>query len=171
MSPASVESSDSVHEVLLPQVQVISDVEEDDNFINLDPSHHHSHQSLPEDLLFDQYISEGWSGSFFEYSNGSSEMSFEEGEWVLVAKRNDEVSWNDLSPEEVPLFQKSDKLEWESIVATGAVKVHYGEHARRLRKQYAHRCITSRMVRRRKPQPGVGNWKVSTGIRTRTWVP
>lgn len=117
---------------------------------NQNPSTHEM-----EEVSYRTYESEEWSGSFLEFSHGAATYALEENEWVLLAKRNDEVGWKDLSEEEKPRFQESDHQEWSSILQTGAVKVHYGKDAHQLRLQYPERILSSRMVRRRKPQPGV----------------
>ena len=60
------------------------------------------------------------------------------------------------------LFDESDLLEWESVLKTKAVRVVIGEEASKLRRRYPDRILSSRMVRRRKPQPGVGQWKAKS---------
>ena len=64
-----------------------------------------------------------------------------------------------MSKEDRALFDQSDEVEWKAILQTGAVRVVYGEEAAKLRRQYPDRILSSRMVRRKKPIPGIGKWK------------
>lgn len=64
----------------------------------------------------------------------------------------------DMEEEEVP-ETPSDQGEWEAIVKMGAAKVHQGSAAQTIRDRYPSRIITSRMIRRKKPMPGVGAFK------------
>lgn len=52
------------------------------------------------------------------------------------------------------MFDESDQKEWGTIVKTKAVKVHDPQHAALIRKRYNDRIVSSRMVRRWKPQEG-----------------
>ena len=105
------------------------------------------------------FFTEGWSGKLQDYQRGSQQLCFEDGEWVFLAKRNSETDVNKLPKHEQELFKASDAAEWQAIADTGAVKVHVGEAARRLRELHADRILSSRMVRRKKPIPGIGKWK------------
>ena len=68
-----------------------------------------------------------------------------------------------MSPEEVIEFQKSDSTEWNDLEnGFKAVKVWRGEEARELRERYKHRIMTSRMVRRKKPMPGLHKFKAKS---------
>ncbi|CAE7436187.1 RE1 [Symbiodinium necroappetens] len=58
--------------------------------------------------------------------------------------------------EEKEGFKVSDHTEWTNVVG---MKVWKGEDARELRRQFAGRILRSRMVRRKKPMPGVGCFK------------
>ena len=110
--------------------------------------------------LFEQ---EGWSGTFFNYAQGDQQLGLEaDGSWTFVAKRNDEISLKDLSQEEKKLFDASDALEWDAILKTKAVRVISGKEAERLRKQFPDRILSSRMVRRKKPQPELHSWKAKS---------
>ncbi len=66
-----------------------------------------------------------------------------------------EVSLKVLSQQEREMFESADKLEWDAILSTGAVSVVSGREAEEARSKYPHRIISSRMVRRKKPQPGL----------------
>ena len=105
----------------------------------------------------------GWSGSYFNYSLGDQVLTPQpDGLWTLLAKRNDEISLKDLSMEERKLFEESDKIEWEAILKTKAVRVVTGAEAEKIRKLYPDRIMSSRMVRRKKPQPGLHAWKAKS---------
>ena len=88
----------------------------------------------------------------FEFEDGFPSLQ-------LLAKRDDEVSLKDMSQAERERFQQADELEWSAIVKTNTVKVLTGREAAEARQKFGHRIISSRMVRRRKPMPGEGNWK------------
>ena len=76
--------------------------------------------------------------------------------------RGGEVSLKDLNAEERALFLASDKLEWEAILKTWAVHVLVGKEAEEARRAYPERVISSRMVRRKKPQPELHSWKAKS---------
>ncbi|CAE7202644.1 unnamed protein product [Symbiodinium sp. CCMP2456] len=86
----------------------------------------------------------------------------QDGDWTLVASRSDEVDIRKMSKEERDLFDASDKVEWKAILDTKAVRVATGAEAEKIRREYPDRILDSRMVRRRKPQPGVGKWKAKS---------
>ena len=69
------------------------------------------------------------------------------------------MSLKELSQQEREMFESADKLEWDAILSTGAVRVVSGREAEEARSKYPHRIISSRMVRRKKPQPGLHQWK------------
>ncbi|CAE7224945.1 RE2 [Symbiodinium sp. CCMP2592] len=77
----------------------------------------------------------------------------------LVACRSDEFNMKRATPEEAAGFKESDLTEWNNVVGMNAVKIWRGTEARELRRQYAGRILRSRMVRRKKPMPGVGCFK------------
>ncbi|CAE6937198.1 unnamed protein product [Symbiodinium sp. CCMP2456] len=81
------------------------------------------------------------------------------GELNLLAKRSDEISLKELTDEERKLFEGSDRLEWEAILKTKAVRVLTGEEAAAVRKKWGDRILSSRMVRRRKPLDQENRWK------------
>ncbi|CAE7223309.1 unnamed protein product [Symbiodinium sp. KB8] len=82
--------------------------------------------------------------------------------WTLVASRSDEIDIKKISKEEKIKFDASDKIEWEAILKTKAVRVAYGEEAQKIRERYPDRILASRMVRRRKPLPGINEWKAKS---------
>ena len=74
----------------------------------------------------------------------------------LVKKSSDEIQEHTITPEEWPLWQESDKAEWEGVLSTGGVRVLSLEASWRVRAALARqgkedRIIPSRFVRRRKP--------------------
>jgi hypothetical protein len=109
------------------------------------------------------FSSQGWSGNYFNYSLGSEALRLEQnGTWSLMAKRNDEISLKELNQDEMKMFEASDRLEWEAILKTGAVRVVTGNEAAKLRAQFPDRIISSRMVRRKKPLPELHKWKAKS---------
>ena len=117
---------------------------------------------LEGDELCYNFLSEGWSGSIYNYILGKDDYVLEDGEWVLLAKRNGETDVKKLPEAEKRMFEKSDLTEWESIVSTGAVTIHVGDVAAKLREEFSSRILSSRMVRRKKPTPGIGCWKAKS---------
>ena len=81
----------------------------------------------------------------------------------LVSKpwkaKNGEFSLTGASPDDLKGFETSDLKEWSTILEMQAVKVWEGNDAERIKKEHGDRVIDSRMIRRKKPMPGVGNWK------------
>ena len=81
---------------------------------------------------------------------------------VFVAGSQNEISLSNLTPEEKHMFDASDKLEWEAIKATNAVKVLSVEESLRIRETLSDRIMSSRMVRRWKPIPGLNQSKAKS---------
>ena len=73
--------------------------------------------------------------------------------------KNGEFNMKEATQEERQGFGIADAAEWDAIVSMGAVKVHTGEQAKDIRKRWPYRIISSRMIRRKKPIPGIGNYK------------
>ena len=90
------------------------------------------------------------------------EFSDEAPSLQCMAKRNDEISLKELSQAEREQFEKSDKLEWDTILETKAVKVLLGKEADEVRRKFPHRIVSSRMVRRKKPLPEMHKWKAKS---------
>ena len=83
--------------------------------------------------------------------------------WVAEPARNGEITWSQMTPEEALEFQKSDLKEWESLEKEfKAVKIWRGVEAQKLREQFSNRIMTSRMVRRKKPMPGLHQYKAKS---------
>ena len=111
----------------------------------------------------DLFAEENWSGTYFNYALGDQSLSLQcDGTWNLMAKRNDEISLKDLAENEKKLFNDSDKVEWSAILNTGAVRVITGKAAEEIRKKFPDRIVSSRMVRRKKPQPELNAWKAKS---------
>lgn len=108
------------------------------------------------------FLTGGWSGTIYNFILGKDDYEFEDGEWVLMAKRSGETDVKKLPEDEKKLFRNSDLAEWQSIVNTGAVIVHCGQAARDLRESHPSRVLSSRMVRRKKPVPGLHQWKAKS---------
>ena len=110
------------------------------------------------------FQTEDWSGSFFNYQRGDQNLQLSrEGKWTFLAKRNDEVSLKSLAADERKMFTESDKVEWDAILKTGAVKVITGQEAERARRLHPDRILSSRMVRRKKPiGSDLGKWKAKS---------
>lgn len=116
-----------------------------------------------EESLPTWFQEQGWSGTVENYYfNGSTDFVLHQGKWTLMAKRGDEISLKDLSAKEKELFEASDQAEWDAILGTKAVRVITGAAAMQIRKSHSDRVISSRMVRRRKPQPGLNAWKAKS---------
>ncbi|CAK9058244.1 Retrovirus-related Pol polyprotein from transposon RE2 (Retro element 2) (AtRE2) [Includes: Protease RE2 [Durusdinium trenchii] len=142
-------SSDSVNESAVPNQlkefqnqfkeeapQDKKDLEEDDDlFVN-------SSQE-PQQLL-----------SFFELKAENK---------VLMARpakpKSQEFNMHEATPAEMRGFREADAAEWRTILDLNAVKILSQEDSRRVRKETPHRILPSRFVRRKKPMPGVGQWK------------
>ena len=104
-----------------------------------------------------------WSGSAFNYALGDQVLCLEEdGSWVQAPKRGGEVSLKDLTQKEREQFEASDELEWNAVLKTKAVRVLTGKPADDARAQWPERIISSRMVRRKKPQPELHSWKAKS---------
>ena len=93
---------------------------------------------------------------------GFTHLGGERHSLQLLAKRGDEISLKDLSQEEKTLFDKSDKVEWDAILGTKAVKILVGKEAQKMRELYPDRIVSSRMVRRKKPLPEMHKWKAKS---------
>ncbi len=118
---------------------------------------------VEENSLPTWFQEQGWSGTVENYYfNGTEDFVLSQGKWTLLAKRGDEISLKDLSNQEKELFDASDKAEWEAILNTKAVRIIAGAEAMQVRKSQSDRIISSRMVRRRKPQPGINAWKAKS---------
>eukprot|EP00435_Cladocopium_sp_Y103_P035246 s245_g9.t1 len=77
--------------------------------------------------------------------------------------RNGEITWSQMTPEEKLQFEAADLKEWDSLEKEfQAVKVWRGEEAARLRMMHPDRIMTSRMVRRKKPVPGLHQYKAKS---------
>ena len=110
--------------------------------------------------LYTKEVSSGGHAQFF--SSTRDFISDHKGGWCFMAKRGDEISLKDLSLKEKELFDQSDQAEWQAILSTKAVRVITGGEADRVRRLHQDRIISSRMVRRRKPQPGLNAWKAKS---------
>ena len=116
-------------------------------------------QPRDHEQLYETYLTEEWSGTFATFCNGDENLALIDGEWTFLAKRADEISLKDLSQEERKQFQESDEIEWEAMLASKAIRVLHGKAAQEVREKHPTRIISSRMVRRKKPIPGLGAWK------------
>ena len=73
--------------------------------------------------------------------------------------KNQEFSMKEATPEERLGFQKADKAEWQTILDLKAVRVLSLSESQKVREQQPQRVLPSRFVRRKKPMPGLGQWK------------
>ena len=73
--------------------------------------------------------------------------------------KNSEFNMKNATDEEKKGFSASDLDEWASISSFGAVEVLSPEESRRVRKEKAERIVGSRMIRRKKPMPGIHQFK------------
>ena len=102
---------------------------------------------------------EGWNGLAEHYDNGEDELEFstEESKWSLLSHRKNstEVNLRNLTGEQRQQFTESDLTEWEAILKSGAVRVVAAAEAKIVHRRYPDRVLSSRMVRRLKPQEGL----------------
>ena len=90
-------------------------------------------------------------------------LSAQSGNWAVEVPRNGEITWKEMTEEEIQMFQKSDLTEWESLEKEfKAVKVWTGEAAEKLRRSHPDRIMTARVVRRKKPMPGLYQFKAKS---------
>ena len=73
--------------------------------------------------------------------------------------KNQEFNMKEATPEERLGFQKADKAEWQTILDLKAVRVLSLSESQKVREQQPQRVLPSRFVRRKKPMPGLGQWK------------
>ena len=116
----------------------------------------------PPSPFQDEELAEHESDEGQFYSKTCDFVSDYKGGWCFLAKRGDEISLKELSVKEKELFDQSDQAEWQAILSTKAVHVITGGEADRVRRLHSDRIISSRMVRRRKPQPGLNMWKAKS---------
>ena len=86
----------------------------------------------------------------------------EDGSFLAAAPnkaKNSEFNMKLASSAEKEGFKMSDADEWASILKLGAAKVLTFKESQAVRQQFPERIITSRMIRRKKPMPGVGSFK------------
>ena len=76
-----------------------------------------------------------------------------------VNTKNGEFNMKNATKEEIKGFLLSDVAEWKAIEELGAVRVHHGPEAEKIRKENPLRVLSSRMIRRKKPMPGIGQFK------------
>ena len=83
--------------------------------------------------------------------------------WAGEPARGGEITWSQMMPEERQEFHKADLKEWESLEKEfKAVKIWKGKDAARLREEFPERIMSSRMVRRKKPMPGLHQYKAKS---------
>ena len=90
------------------------------------------------------------------------QMSAVDGNNLMVKPikhNNSEFNMKEATTADVEGFKASDTAEWKSIVDFGAVKVLNDKEAALIRQEQPHRILASRVVRRKKPMPGIGNFK------------
>ena len=73
--------------------------------------------------------------------------------------KNSEFCIENATSEERKGFEASDKDERSSIIGMKAVRILSEDEASEVKKKFPHRIISSRMIRRKKPTPGVGCFK------------
>ena len=93
-------------------------------------------------------------GSFFQ-------MKLETGSFLVkpINPKNAEFDIAKASPDERRGFDLADAAEWKALCDLKAVEILSKAEADRVRVFRANRIMTSRMIRRKKPTPGVGNFK------------
>ena len=91
-------------------------------------------------------------------------ISPEAGRHVVEAPRNGEITWSQMDGEEErQKFRDADLAEWKSLEDEfKAVKVWRGAEARALSEKFRDRIMSCRIVRRRKPMPGLHQFKAKS---------
>lgn len=110
----------------------------------------------------DTHFSESPSISLFSSSPGLFRIDKQNDSFVAKPEKskNGEFNLKTASPEELEGFRLSDAEEWRSILEDfKAVTVLSPQDSQNVRRDQPQRIVTSRMVRRKKPTPGVGGWK------------
>ena len=108
------------------------------------------------------HFSESPSISLFSSSPGLFRSDKQNDSFVAKPEKskNGEFNLKTASPEELEGFRLSDAEEWRSILEDfKAVTVLSPQDSQNVRRDQPQRIVTSRMVRRKKPTPGVGGWK------------
>ena len=110
-----------------------------------DTSEQDGHETLGDDLC-----------SFF-----SLKLSEDGGNFLAgpPKAKSAEFDMKKASKEERLGFEASDKDEWETILRLKAVKVLSVVESEKVKKTNPERVISSSMIRRKKPTPGVGSFK------------
>eukprot|EP00435_Cladocopium_sp_Y103_P074255 s37_g47.t1 len=84
----------------------------------------------------------------------------EDGTCFMAAPaKTTEFDMRKANAEERVGFEGSDRDEWEAILKMSAAKVLSVEESKAVRERCPERVISSRMIRRKKPMPGVGSFK------------
>ncbi|CAK9094858.1 unnamed protein product [Durusdinium trenchii] len=76
-----------------------------------------------------------------------------------IKTKNQEFNMKEATCEERRGFEAADQAEWKTILDLKAVKVLSPDDSKKVRRQCPHRILQSRFVRRKKPVPGLGQWK------------
>ena len=101
-----------------------------------------------------------WSGTCESYLNRDQDILVHPSDGNLTfsyaASSSSEVRLKDLTPDLREDFRSSDLKEWRAVKDSKAVRVLSLGESRNARERFPDRILSSRMVRRRKPQPGVG---------------
>ena len=119
----------------------------------------------------DTHFSESPSISLFSSSPGLFRIDKQNDSFVAKPEKskNGEFNLKTASPEELEGFRLSDTEEWRSILEDfKAVTVLSPQDSQNVRRDQPQRIVTSRMVRRKKPTPGVGGWKFKSRL-VHTW--
>lgn len=78
---------------------------------------------------------------------------------VTPKPKNSEFDMRQATEADQAGFRASDAAEWKSITDLGAVEIIPPSEARKIREQTPQRILASRVVRRKKPMPGIGSFK------------
>ena len=113
----------------------------------------HTQQTLPyppSSATVSFYIESEERGESASFLAEDAEACLQSGVFMLRKKREgDEIDVTKLSPEARELFTGkggSREKELAAIQAPGAIRIHRGAEARRLRQRYAHRILPSRFL-------------------------
>ena len=108
------------------------------------------------------FVKEPTDSGFNYFVIAGEESDDEEFSGVAANGKTNEISLKDQDPAGKKAFEESDLKEWEAIHSSGAVRVLSSEESDRIRRLVPDRIMSSRMVRRWKPMPGVNQHKAKS---------
>ena len=108
------------------------------------------------------FVKESTDSGFNYFIVAGEESDDEEFSGVATNGKTNEISLKEQDAAGKKAFEESDRKEWDAIHSSGAVRVLSSEESERIRKVVPDRIMSSRMVRRWKPMPGVNQRKAKS---------